>query len=51
MFEFLCNYGPFKAKAEVKVISTRYDYYRIRHKGTIYNVPMIVISRGDYDAR
>ena len=44
MVEFLCNYGPFKAKVEVKIIGEGYDYYRIRHKGTVYNVPMIVVS-------
>lgn len=45
MVEFLCNYGPFKAKAQHKIIYTGYDYYRIRHKGTAYCVPMIVVSK------
>lgn len=45
MVRFLCNYGPFKEKAEVKTIGKGHDYYRIRHKGTIYNVPMIAVSR------
>lgn len=52
MLRFICNYGPFKVKDEVTAIGEGYDYYRIRHHGTIYSVPMIVVSklRGDYDA-
>lgn len=45
MIRFICNYGPFKAKDEVRYIGEGYDYYRIRHRGTIYNVPVIVVSK------
>lgn len=44
MLTFLCNYGPFKKDREVKPVGKGRDFYRIKHRGTTYNVPACCVK-------